>query len=142
MAADFDLFLSLIHPVTRALLDLLPAPVSGETVLDIACGTGEPGLPLSRRAPRVRLLGIDAAAAMIEAARSKAFREGLSNVRFEVMSSDTLALDNGSVDAVISRFGFMMFGDVPASARELGRVLPPGVISVWRSGMRWPKTPS
>lgn len=44
MAGGFDRFLSLIHPVTLALLDHLPAPPVGATVLDVACGTGEPGV--------------------------------------------------------------------------------------------------
>jgi ubiquinone/menaquinone biosynthesis C-methylase UbiE len=123
LAAEFDRFLPLIHPVALALLDHLPEPASGELVLDVSCGTGEPGLTLLRRSPGVRLLGIDSAAALIGVAQSKASRDSLTNARFEVMSSDALALADQSVDAVISRFGFLMFGDVPASAREVVRVL-------------------
>lgn len=129
MAERFDRFLPLIHPVTLALLERLPAPEPGALVLDVACGTGEPGLTLARRRPEVRLLGVDSAAAMIEVARGKAARESLGNARFEVMASEALALADGGADAVISRFGLMMFGDVPASARELARVL--------RRGGRW-----
>ena len=51
---------------------------------------------------------------MIAVAQKKAAREGLSNIRFEVMSSEALAVPDASVDAVISRFGLLMFGDVPA----------------------------
>lgn len=125
MAADFDRFLPQVHPVSLAILDHLPAPAAGQTVLDVACGTGEPGLTLVRRCPGVHLLGVDSAAAMIEVAQHKVAREGLTNVRFEVMGSEKLALADASVDAVISRFGLLMFGDVPASARELARVLRP-----------------
>jgi ubiquinone/menaquinone biosynthesis C-methylase UbiE len=139
IADGFDRFLPHIHPVTLALLDHLPTPAAGETVLDVACGTGEPGLTLARRAPAVRLLGVDRAEAMIAVARTKAERESLSNARFEVMSSESLALPDGTTDAVISRFGLMMFGDVPASARELARVLRPGghfSLAVWDDGAR------
>lgn len=134
MAASFDRYLPQVHPVTLALLDRLPAPAPDTTVLDVACGTGEPGLTLLRRSPEIRLLGVDSAAAMIEVARGKATRESLSNARFEVMSSDSLAIADESVDAVISRFGLMMFGDVRGSARELARVLRKGgpfSLAVW-----------
>ncbi len=133
-AADFDRFLPQIHPVTLALLDHLPMPAPGATVLDVACGTGEPGLTLARRAPQVRLLGVDSADAMITIARAKADREQLTNTHFEVMPFETLAVADASVDSVISRFGLMMFGDVPTSARELGRVLRVGgnfSLAVW-----------
>src|SRR4051812_8850174 len=116
MAAHFDRFLPLIHPVGLAVLDHLPALRAGADVLDVACGTGEPGLTLARRSPGVHLLGVDSAPAAIDLARAKAARESLANARFEVMSSDSLTLADESVDAVISRFGLLMFGDVPASA--------------------------
>ena len=133
-AADFDRFLPLIHPVGLALLEHLPHPAAAALVLDVACGSGEPGLTLARREPEIRLLGVDSAAAMIAVARAKAAREGLANARFEVMPFETLALADESVDILISRFGCMMFGDVPASARELTRVLRVGghfSLAVW-----------
>lgn len=134
MAGSFDRFLPLIQPVALALLEHLPAPAAGATVLDVACGTGEPGLTLARRSPGVRVIGVDSAPAAIEVAKGKVASESLENVRFEVMSSDSLAVADESVDAVISRFGLMMFGDVPGSARELARVLRRGghfSLAVW-----------
>ncbi len=134
LAAVFDRFLPLVQPVTGAILEHLPALAAGARLLDVACGTGEPGLTLARRSPDVQLLGADAAAAMLEVARAKAAREQLANVRFEVMSAETLACADGSMDAVLSRFGLMMFGDVAASARELARVLRDGgrfSVAVW-----------
>lgn len=123
LAAHFDRFLPQVHPVTLALLDHLPALPAGTTVLDIACGTGEPGLTLARRSPSVHLQGVDQAEALIAVARGKAALEGLANVRFSVGPMHALAMPDESVDAVVSRFGLLMFGDVPASARELARVL-------------------
>lgn len=134
IAAKFDRFLPQVQPVALAVLDHLPAPAAGETVLDVACGTGEPGLTLARRSPSARVLGVDAAAGMIAVAQAKAARDSIENARFEVMSSESLGLADSSVDSVISRFGLMMFGDVPASARELARVLRPGghfSLAVW-----------
>ena len=134
LAAVFDRFLPLVTPVTDAILERVAPLPRNARVLDVACGTGEPGLTLARRSPDVQLLGVDAAAGMLEVARGKAAREQLANVRFEVMSAETLACDDGSMDAVLSRFGLLMFGDVAASARELARVLRDGgrfSVAVW-----------
>jgi ubiquinone/menaquinone biosynthesis C-methylase UbiE len=136
IGANFDRWLPLIEPVTLAILERLPVPADGSTVLDVACGTGEPGLTLARRDPRVQLLGVDAAPGMIAAARAKAAREDLPNVRFEIMPAETIALPDASADAVISRFGLLLFGDLKASARELARVLRPGgcfSLAVWET---------
>ena len=134
VAADFDTFLPLIQPVGLAVLGHLPKLPKGANVLDAACGTGEPGLTLARLSPGVHLLGIDSAAGMIEVARRKAAYQRLSKARFEVASAETLPCVDGSMDAVISRFGLMLFGDTAASARELARVLRPGghfSLAVW-----------
>lgn len=136
LAAHFDRFLPLIHPVSVALLERLPGLAAGARVLDVACGTGEPGLTLARRSPDVRLLGVDQAEALIAVAQDKAAREGLKNASFCLMPLDALQLGAASVDAVVSRFGLLMFGDVPASARELARVLRAGgafSLAVWDS---------
>jgi ubiquinone/menaquinone biosynthesis C-methylase UbiE len=134
LATDFDRFLPQIHPVTLALLDRLPPPAAGAKLLDVACGTGEPGLTLLRLWPNLQLLGVDQSDAMIAVARNKAAREALHNARFVVMNCEALTLPDASVDAAVSRFGVLMFGDVPASSRELSRVLLPGghfSIAVW-----------
>src|SRR6478752_2965284 len=123
LADRFDRFLPLIQPVSEALLSHLPELAQGAQVLDVSCGTGEPGITLAHRQPHIHLLGVDAAAAMIDLARAKAARQLLANARFEVMSSDHMSVPDGSMDALVSRFGLLMFGDVPASARETVRVL-------------------
>jgi SAM-dependent methyltransferase len=134
LAARFDRFLPQIHAVGLAVLERLPGLAGGETVLDVACGTGEPGLTLARRSPGVQVVGVDQAEALIAVAQAKAAREGLGNARFSVMPMDALALPDASADAVISRFGLLMFGDVAASAREAARVLRAGgsfSVAVW-----------
>jgi Methyltransferase domain len=74
------------------------------------------------------------AAGMIEVARVKAAREHLPNLHSEVMPAETLACANGSMDAVISRFALMLFGNVAVSARELARELRAGGTSAWPCG--------
>lgn len=129
-----DRYLPLIAPVGRAILDRLPPLAESASVLDVACGTGEPGLTLARGARSIRLLGVDGVQTMVEIARAKAAREGLSQARFEVMSAEHLDCGDGAFDAVVSRFGLLMFGDTLAGARELRRVLRIGgafSLAVW-----------
>ncbi len=126
MAADWDRGLAVMAPVTGAVLAHLPALAAGDLLLDVGCGTGEPGLSAARRDPGVRLLGVDTAAAMVEVARYKAQQEQLA-ATFEVMAAGELTLADGSVGAVVSRFALLAF---PAAgqdgAREVARVLAPG----------------
>ncbi|TQS45080.1 class I SAM-dependent methyltransferase [Cryptosporangium phraense] len=105
--------------------------------MDIACGTGEPGLTLLGRYPGLQLIGIDASEATVAIAARKASGTG---ARYDVMSSDRLELADESVDAVVSRFGLLSFAPDPrAEAREVARVLRPGgafSIATWDAGSK------
>jgi ubiquinone/menaquinone biosynthesis C-methylase UbiE len=134
LASSLDQLLPLFEPVTARLMTRLPSLAAGASVLDIACGTGEPGLTLAERCPGIDLLGIDTAPQMIDIARMKAAAKGLSGVRFEVMSSQRLTVTDHSVDAVVSRFGLLSFGDPMVEADQVARVLRPGgtfSLAIW-----------
>ena len=103
-------------------------------VLDIAAGTGEPGLTLARLASRGSVTALDASAGMLRIAAAKAEARGLSN--FDTLEGDACALPfaDASFDAVSCRLGFMFFPDMQAAAREMARVLRPGGVlaaTVW-----------
>jgi SAM-dependent methyltransferase len=71
---------------------------------------------------------------MIDAARREADRRHLGNASFRVASADELPFDDGSFDAVVSRFGVMFFPSPLAGIREMVRVLKPGgklAMAVW-----------
>jgi SAM-dependent methyltransferase len=114
-----------VGPPTHALLGHLPAQADG-LILDLACGVGSPAFEAARRNPGARVLGVDRAGKLIDAARALAAAHAIGNVSFEVMSLDALTLPDKSVDAAISQFAFLSEGDVAASARELARVLKDG----------------
>ena len=68
-------------------LDLLFPP--GARILDLGCGAGEDAVHFARRAVNVH--GIDLSPAMVETARQRACREGLSDtVRFETLPIERL----------------------------------------------------
>jgi SAM-dependent methyltransferase len=103
-------------------------------VLDIAAGTGEPGLSAAARVPRGRVTVTDLAGHMLEVATEKAAQRGLRNVETRVCEAGALPFADASVDAVLCRFGFMFFPDVAVAAREFARVAKPGAricTAVW-----------
>ena len=127
IAAVWSRAAEVLAPLTPILIDRLGPLRAGSTVLDVACGTGEPGLSIAGAHSGVQLVGVDTAPAMIERARVEAGeREGVQ-ARFEVMTMEALDLESESVDAVVSRMGLLgVPGSTVAAAREAFRVLSAG----------------
>jgi ubiquinone/menaquinone biosynthesis C-methylase UbiE len=139
IAARVDMLVPHYSPVTEALLEhLLPAPE--ERILDIACGTGEPGLTLARRRiTGVTVMGVDAAQGMVEAARRKASALELANIKFLMMKAESLEFADSSFDGVLSRFGLMLLEQPRVGCFEMLRVLKAGgryAVAVWDEGER------
>jgi demethylmenaquinone methyltransferase/2-methoxy-6-polyprenyl-1,4-benzoquinol methylase/phosphoethanolamine N-methyltransferase len=116
---------------TRALRALpldLAAVRPGERVLEVGCGTGELALAAARRVGRGgSVVGIDAAPAMIEVARSKARRTG-SPARFQIETVEAMSFPDGAFDVVLSS---LMMHHLPGELKgralsEIRRVLRPG----------------
>ncbi|MDH4230251.1 MAG: methyltransferase domain-containing protein [Nitrospirota bacterium] len=134
VAEKFDLWLPHIAPVGEELLKVLRADASHD-ILDVACGTGEPALTLARRiGPGARIVAVDAAEGMVNAAATKARREGVAGIRFEAMPAEALRFADDTFDRVLCRFGVMLFQDPVAGLGEMWRVLKPGgryAFAVW-----------
>jgi len=131
----------------RAVIERMFAPVAaalvqdagigpGQAVLDVATGPGEPALSIAGVVgAKGRVIGVDVVPAMIDAAGREAVRRGLGNASFRVASADEMPFDDGSFDAVVSRFGVMFFPSPLDGIREMLRVLKPGgrlALAVWR----------
>jgi SAM-dependent methyltransferase len=102
--------------------------------LDIASGTGEPGLSIARLAPQGRVVLTDLAAEMLDIAARRATAQGVANIETKVCSADDLPFDDATFDGVTVRFGYMFFPDVAKATAEFARVLKPGgrlCSSVW-----------
>ena len=107
------------------LLELL-APASGEVVVDVACGTGGPGLWAARQSG-ASLIGVDPAPAGLAAARQRAARTGLDDrSRFEQGSFEHTHLTGSSADVVMSIEAFQYAPNKRAGLREFARILRPG----------------
>ena len=134
IAEKFDLWLPHIAPVGVALLDALDVQ-PGDTVLDVASGTGEPALTLARRMGNtVKITGTDAAEAMVNVAQKKAAHEKLSHIQFQPMAAEKLNFPDAAFDKILCRFGVMLFEDSLQGLKQMQRVLKPGgrfAIAVW-----------
>jgi SAM-dependent methyltransferase len=127
--------------VTKRLIERLD-PRPGETVLELAAGTGEmtPGLS-ERIGGEGRLISTDFAPSMVEAARVESERLGLGNVEHRTLDAERMDLDSASVDRVACRFGYMLMADPAAALSETRRVLRDSgrlAFAVWAAAERNP----
>jgi len=135
------------RPVSEWLVDRL-APQAGQTVLDLAAGTGETGfLAATRLGSGGRLISSDRSARMLEAAQQVAASLGLTNAEFRLLDGERIDLPDASVDGVLSRFGYVLKGDPPPALREVRRVLRPRgrfAFAVWGARERnaWMTVPA
>ena len=120
--------------VSRDLVDRLELQ-PGEAVLELAAGIGHTSLLAAERvAPGGRVIATDFAPTMVEAARRLAQRSGAKGVEHRVMNAQAIDLLDSSVDAVLCRWGLMLFDDPAAALAEVRRVLRPGgrfACAVW-----------
>lgn len=100
---------------------------SGNSVLDVCCGTGDLSLDLAQRvAPGGSVIGCDFSEPMLDLAREKAAKRQAEGVRFEWADALRLPYDAGRFDAVTVGFGVRNFADRDQGLREMSRVLRPG----------------
>jgi ubiquinone/menaquinone biosynthesis C-methylase UbiE len=128
-------------PITQALVEDAKI-TSGQFVLDVATGPGEPALSIAGLVgPEGKVLGVDPVPEMVEAARREANRRGLQNANFEVAFAGKLPFPANTFEAVVSRFGVMFFPSPVDSVREMLRVIKPGgriSMAVWHFAERNP----
>jgi SAM-dependent methyltransferase len=122
-----------LGPVGAAMIGRLDI-AEDQRHLDIAAGTGEPGLSIARLSPNGRVVVTDLVPEMLDIAARRARAQGLANVETQVCSADDLPFADATFDSVSVRFGYMFFPDVAKATAEFARVLKPGgrvCSSVW-----------
>jgi SAM-dependent methyltransferase len=122
-----------LGPVGAAMIERLEiAP--DHRHLDIAAGTGEPGLSIAKLLPNGRVVLTDLSAEMLDVAARRAKAQGITNIETQACSADDLPFADASFDSVSVRFGYMFFPDMAKATAEFVRVLEPGgrvCASVW-----------
>lgn len=122
-----------LAPVGAAIIESLGI-TENHHHLDVAAGTGEPGLSIARLCPKGRVVLTDLVPEMLEVATRRADAQGVTNIETRVCSADDLPFDDARFDSVSVRFGYMFFPDVAKATAEFARVLKRGgriCSSVW-----------
>lgn len=107
---------------------------AGQTLVDLGCGRGGPGLWLADQAG-AELIGIDGSRVAVQDARRRvSLFEGVASARFEVADVAQTDLPAGCADAVVSVDVFQLVRDKAAMVAEISRLLKPGgtvVLTTW-----------
>jgi len=122
-----------LAPVGEAIIKSLNIKADQQH-LDIATGTGEPGLSIAKLAPAGRVVLTDFVGEMLEIATRRAGEQGITNIETKVCSADDLPFTDSTFDSVSVRFGYMFFPEMEKATEEFVRVLKPGgrlSSSVW-----------
>lgn len=97
-----------------------------DELLDVACG---PGLVACELAPRVKSArGLDVVEPMLEQARARAARLGLTNIAFDAGDCTQLPYADASFSRVVTRYSFHHLLEPALTLREMARVCRPGGI--------------
>jgi SAM-dependent methyltransferase len=112
-------------PVSAWMVDAVD-PQPGQTVLELAAGTGDTGfLAAELLEPGGTLIVSDFAPDMLATAQRRADELGIANARFKQIDAESIDVEAGSLDAVLCRWGYMLMADPETALRETRRVLKP-----------------
>ncbi|MEO6611875.1 MAG: class I SAM-dependent methyltransferase [Chitinophagaceae bacterium] len=128
-----ELTMDLLKPMGNEIIASIK-PSGEQVILDIAAGTGEPGLTIASMLEGGKVVITDLAEDMLVIARDKAAARGVRNIETKACDVCELPFPDNSFDAISCRFGFMFFPDMQLAANEMARVLKPGgmiATSVW-----------
>ena len=132
VASRYDLMNDLmsggIHRLWKRFTIELSAARPGQTVLDIAGGTGDLAARFSRLVgPEGKVILADINAAMLEVGRDRLIDKGAAG-NIEVVQADaqTLPFEDNSIDCITIAFGLRNVTDKDMALRSMLRVLRPG----------------
>jgi SAM-dependent methyltransferase len=97
---------------------------AGQTLLDVACGTGVVAITAARAGAKVT--GLDLTPELLAQARESAPIAGLKDIIWKEGDAEKLPFEDGSFDVVLSQFGHMFAPRPEVAIREMLRVLKPG----------------
>lgn len=128
-----ELTMDFLKPMGDEIIKLLNLK-NDAIVLDVAAGTGEPGLTIASHLNGGKVISTDLAEGMLEVAQENAKKRGIRNFETIVCDVSELPFTDNTFDAISCRFGFMFFPDMLLAIKEMARVLKPGgkiATAVW-----------
>lgn len=126
---DFNQQLSLgLHRIWKQMAVQWCQVESGNSCLDVCCGSGDIALLLSKQVGSAgTVFGLDFSPAQLDVARQKA-RRSASDASLHWVQGDALDLpfSEATFDAATMGYGLRNLTDIPKGLAELNRVLKPG----------------
>jgi len=122
MAAVYDVRWDSYISGTLATLPDGLSLMGNETILDVACGTGELERLLLAEHPELSIVGLDLSANMLLVARQKSLRQAA----FSQGSATNLPFPDRTFDFVVTANSFHYFDFPHLALQEMRRVLKPG----------------
>jgi SAM-dependent methyltransferase len=114
------------EPVNARLIELAEIN-TGHTVVDVATGIGDPALSVARRVgPAGRVIATDQSAAMLAIAEMRARDRGLTNIEFRLLDANDFDFPEGTIDAIVCRWGLMFLSDLTDALGRMRRSLKAG----------------
>jgi ubiquinone/menaquinone biosynthesis C-methylase UbiE len=115
-----------LRDLCNAVAAEVTAAITTGRILDVGTGQGYLPIEIAKRAPGLKLDGIDLSPAMVKLARKTAAKKGVADrVRFQRAHAAELPFDDGSFDLVISTLSFHHWARPIECLTELHRVLKP-----------------
>jgi len=112
-------------------------PAEALRVLDVASGTAAVAIELARAAPERTVVGLDQSPEMLAAGRERVAQAGLAaQIELREGRAESLPFADAEFDALTFTYLLRYVDDVPATLRELARVVRPGgVIAMQEFGL-------
>lgn len=130
----WDVFnMEFLRPMGEAIIQRLELKNSYQ-ILDIASGTGEPGLTIAKLISNGKVTAIDLSEDMLVIAAENAKAKGIQNFETRIADVSELSFETQTFDGISCRMGFMFFPDMQLAAQEMLRVLKPSgkiAVAVW-----------
>jgi 2-polyprenyl-3-methyl-5-hydroxy-6-metoxy-1,4-benzoquinol methylase len=109
--------------VNPVIFDIL-GDIKDRSVLDLACGQGYLSRILARKGATV--IGVDLSEKMLEIARASEISESLGVKYIKCSSANMSEISDGSMDCIVSAFGFHDIKDIEPTIEECSRILKAG----------------
>jgi len=97
----------------------------GDSLLDIACGTGDVGFEILKHY-KIQLTNMDISRKMLDIAKKKASDKDLTTIQFIQGDAEELPFENESANCLTIAYGFRNIAHYEKALEEFYRVLKPG----------------